>query len=212
MKLRLVISSAGEQLHESTFKFVQQQFHSAFEARLTSAAPRYAVACQGERPVAALAIRHLDWNEATLSEKYIQKPLEEWLYEQLQIVEMRQRLAEAGSLACADPALAEPLLKFAIAYSYLTGHSYIVMTATRAVRLMLRRMRFGLTHICDASPEVLDSETRSLWGSYYANLHQPKVCLLETTRLFEASYSLFREQINLIENLQMEVPLARVIA
>lgn len=193
--LRYSVVTEGTPEHRAAFGLVQREFLAAFGARVTTPAFRYAVAT-GEscRPVAVLAVRQLDHDRSGLSERYLDEPIEAWLSRHVGVSVPRDQLVEAGSLACAQPACAEPMLRFAAMYSYLAGHAYILLTATRPVRLLLRRMRQPLTEICDADPGRLEPALTREWGAYYSAANRPRVCVIDSAEMFRTSALYWRQE------------------
>lgn len=206
--LVLSVEHAGSAGHAEAVDLVGRCFRAAFGAQPPAPARRYAVARDGTGVIAALAIRHLEDDRSGLTEAYIGQPAEQWVSDHLGRVVERRRVVEAGGLAWRDTRCVEPVLRFAGIYSYLAGHAYVFLTATKGVRAMLRQFGIASRDVCAASPTLLPSGTAAGWGTYYAPEHRPRVCVIESEDLFLSSTAVFRATSAVVPHFVMEHPLA----
>lgn len=201
------IVTAGDALHDVAFAYASQQFKKFFNAELKTAAYRYAIATNRQKqPKAVLAIRHLGEIERTLTELYMQCTAQDWLLEKHGLAIDRNFLVEVGSLACDSANDAVGLLKFAVIYGELIGLRYTFLTATKPVRLLMRKIGFEFTIACVADAAMAREFSNDCWGSYYSKANSPKVCLLQTRQLYEQSRPWFQQQGRAIAKLAMTLP------
>ncbi|MCX7361236.1 MAG: thermostable hemolysin [Alphaproteobacteria bacterium] len=178
------------------FSFAKVHFNQAFSAHLTAPASRYVVATSGsDRIVGVIAVRPTRGSGECLSERYLGMPVEAWMALHRDERLTNDDIVEGGSLAVEHPGIVEPLLRFAAASAYAEGYKYLLLTATRTVRLVFRRLGFIVDELCVASPSVLSAEEIGAWGSYYDRRHAPKVCLLIVEQMFAVVAPQMRRQL-----------------
>lgn len=205
-KVHFVIAEPGQVIYEAAFSFAQKHFRRVFNATLAEPAPRYGVIHLGDHlPVGVIGIRHLDWTLQALPERYVGVPIEHWMQANLGAPVSRSQLVEAGSLAVNHSQFARFVLYFGTLYASLNGHSHIIFTATRTLRLLLGRLGLSTTTVCEAAPDVLDGASRQAWGDYYSNVHRPQVLLLETETAFLRIRARLRQEATIVRQLAMEL-------
>ena len=207
MNAEYTIVTAGEPLHSIAFAYASHQFQKFFNAELKKPSYRYAIVTnEYQHPKAVLAIRPLCETERTLSEHYLRCTAHEWLLENHGVAIEREHLVEVGSLACncADDAVG--LLKFAAIYGELIGLKYTILTATKPVRLLMRKMGFEFSVACSADATMASGFSDDSWGNYYSSANNPKVCILKTQQLFEQSQPWLQQHGTTVAKLSLSLP------
>jgi hypothetical protein len=109
---------------------------------------------------------------ALFLEQYLDRPVEAVLSEAVGEAIPRARIVEVGNLAAVPPGFARSFVPEL--GRHLRAHEYrwVVFTATREVRNLLRRLCFHAYKLAPASRARLPGGAAG-WGSYYA--HAPQV-------------------------------------
>lgn len=106
-------------------------------------------------------------------EQYLAAPIEEILSEQHGTPITRARVVEVGHLASIQHGAGRRLIRVLAQHLAACGYQWVVLTATRELRLMLARMGARFVTLADADPRLLGPEAAARWGTYYA--HAPAV-------------------------------------
>lgn len=105
------------------------------------------------------------------SDVYLDAPVEQALSSALGRAVRRDRIVEFSSMAAPQAGAALPLIVTAIRLCLAAGATVGLFTATRRLRLLLRRSGLGCVDLGPARPDRLRDADR--WGSYY--LQDPRV-------------------------------------
>lgn len=153
-------------------RFIAERFRSVYGARvnhfcahllgLRDAAGRWHAAA-GYTPAASGAL---------FLEHYLERPIEDVLSEAVGQPVPRARIVEVGNLASVPPGFARSFVPALGRYLLERDYGWVVFTATREVRALLRRLCFKAYALALATPAHLPDRGVS-WGSYYA--HKPSV-------------------------------------
>jgi hypothetical protein len=153
-------------------RFIAERFRSVYGARvshfcahllgLRDAAGSWHAAA-GYTPAASGAL---------FLEHYLERPVEDVLSEAVGQPVPRARIVEVGNLASVPPGFARSFVPALGRYLFERDYRWVVFTATREVRALLRRLCFKAYSLAPATPARLPDRGAS-WGSYYT--HKPSV-------------------------------------
>ncbi|MFV3076513.1 thermostable hemolysin [Niveispirillum fermenti] len=96
-------------------------------------------------------------------ETYLDRPVEAMILGTV----ARSRIVEIGNLAAVEPGASYLLFMALAAYLHGCGFEKAVVTATRSLRRLFRRIGFDAMELCQARPERMGPAAAD-WGSYYA--------------------------------------------
>jgi hypothetical protein len=105
---------------------------------------------------------------ALFLEQYLDAPVEEVLSQAVDQHIPRGRIVEVGNLAAVPPGFARSFVPALGRYLVEREYRWVVFTATRQVRNLLRRLCFRAHALAPARRTRL-SDAGAAWGSYYAN-------------------------------------------
>jgi hypothetical protein len=105
-------------------------------------------------------------------EHYLDRPVEAMLAAVTGERVPRARIVEVGNLVAAPGGCGRSFLPALAHHLTARRHQWVVFTATREVRNLLRRLSFPVHLLAPANPERLP-DGGAAWGSYYA--HEPSV-------------------------------------
>jgi len=105
---------------------------------------------------------------ALFLEQYLDAPIEEVLSRAVQRAVPRSRIVEVGNLAAVPPGFARSFVPALGRHLLERDYPWVVFTATRQVRNLLRRLCFKAHALAPATRARL-SDDGAAWGSYYAN-------------------------------------------
>lgn len=106
-------------------------------------------------------------------QQYLDSPVDEVLTASVGRSVDPQRLVEVGNFAVGAAGGGRWLITALTAYLYSAGQEWAVFTCGSELRNAFRRLGVPLHDLCAADPQLLDSDERDRWGSYYAQ--QPRV-------------------------------------
>jgi hypothetical protein len=109
---------------------------------------------------------------ALFLEQYLDRPVEAVLSEKVGEPVPRSRIVEVGNLAAVPPGFARSFVPELGRYLLAHEYRWVVFTATREVRNLLRRLCFEAYALAPASRARLPGGGAA-WGSYY--VHEPHV-------------------------------------
>jgi hypothetical protein len=105
-------------------------------------------------------------------EQYLDRPVEDLLSQALGQPVTRGHIVEVGNLAAVPPGFARSFVPALGRFLVQHDYRWVVFTATREVRALLRRLCFKAYALAPAAPARLP-DNGAAWGSYYA--HKPSV-------------------------------------
>lgn len=105
---------------------------------------------------------------ALFLEQYLDAPIEEALSQAVNQSVPRGRIVEVGNLAAVPPGFARSFVPAFGRYLLERDYDWVVFTATRQVRNLLRRLCFKSYALAPARRTRLP-DGGVAWGSYYAN-------------------------------------------
>lgn len=105
---------------------------------------------------------------ALFLEQYLDAPVEEVLSQAANQRVPRARIVEVGNLAAVPPGFARSFVPALGRYLIERDYGWVVFTATRQVRNLLRRLCFKSYALAPATRTRLP-DGGVAWGSYYAN-------------------------------------------
>jgi hypothetical protein len=109
---------------------------------------------------------------ALFLEQYLERPVEAMLSETVGERVPRERIVEVGNLAAVPPGFARSFVPEVGRHLVANEYRWVVFTATREVRNLLRRLCFKGYSLAPAARARL-AGGGAAWGSYYA--HEPRV-------------------------------------
>ncbi|MDT8310656.1 MAG: thermostable hemolysin [Methylophaga sp.] len=148
--------------------FIANRFFERYGARLEHYMPLLLTSIQAERIEAGLGFQ-LAASQALFLEQYLDKPIESLLPRHCGQIS-REAIVEIGNLAASFQARSPLLFIVITAILDAAGFRYVVFTATREVRRLLKKLQLTTDVIGLADPALLPDKGQS-WGSYYQ--HQP---------------------------------------
>lgn len=113
------------------------------------------------------------------SERYLDGPLEEVIFQQTDLQLARYQIAEVGSLASDNPNAAADLIRLMPIITWFMGCKAVLCTSTRRLRRLLSFHQVPYLVLADASPEMLSAEEKVAWGSYYEQTPQTGVVMID---------------------------------
>jgi hypothetical protein len=105
---------------------------------------------------------------ALFLEQYLDAPVEEVLSQAVNQRVPRGRIVEVGNLAAVPPGFARSFVPALGSHLIERNYHWVVFTATRQVRNLLRRLCFRSYALASAARTRLP-DGGAAWGSYYAN-------------------------------------------
>jgi hypothetical protein len=126
----------------------------------------------GAGPLGVVGVRAAQ-DEPLYLEQYLESPIESTLVERAGREVARARIVEVGHLATRNCLSAARIAAALPRYLLELEYEWIVFTATRTVRGIVRRLGAPLYELAFASAECV-SATRDSWGRYYES--DPRVC------------------------------------
>ena len=109
------------------------------------------------------------------SETYLDWPVENAISQATGSPVRRDSVLEVSTLASLRPGCTFKLVDHIFRFAHQTGTEWGLFTATRRLRLLLRRGGLGLTELTAARPDRITDP--SVWGRYYDA--DPVVCAIE---------------------------------
>ena len=153
-------------------RFIAERFNSAYGATVA----HFCAHLLGMRDAAGAWQAAAGYTPAASGalylEHYLERPVEIVLSSALDTNVPRSRIVEVGNLASAARGFGGRFLPALRRYLLELDYSWVVFTATREVRGILRHLAFEARPLAAASPERLPDGGAG-WGTYYA--HDPNV-------------------------------------
>ncbi|CAB3746810.1 thermostable hemolysin [Paraburkholderia humisilvae] len=112
------------------------------------------------------------------SERYLDAPLEEAIFQSTQHEVQRQTIAEVGSLASDKAIAAGDLIRLVPIVAWGMGTQAVLCTATGRLRKLFDFHQIPFDILANASADRLSVEEKSQWGSYYDQAPQTGVVLI----------------------------------
>jgi hypothetical protein len=141
--------------------------------------PSLLIALQGDDGaiLCASGLRFIE--HGFFSESYLDQPVEQCLARHFNQPVARRQIVEFSNMASMQPGLAMRLVQQGVRHSLLRGARFGIFTATRRLRLLVRRSGYGILEMGTASPQRVANP--SAWGTYY--LHDPRVMAVPAAAL-----------------------------
>lgn len=121
---------------------------------------------QNDLPQAAVGVQCAD-RASLFLETYLDTSIESALTTSFGQPVARESIVEIGNLACRRPGLQRALMLHLIEQLYHEGYTWLVFTATPAVRNGFRRLGLSASPLALADPARLSAQSREAWGRYY---------------------------------------------
>lgn len=158
---------------EDSIRSVYQEHFGANPGKLAS---RLAVLSAPDGQVLCAAGMR-DTRELLFSEQYLDEPVERLASSMLGRVVDREEIVEISTLAAIRSCSVGLFLSNYVNETRAMGATTLLFTATRRLRVYLRRNGVGVMELSPARPERITNAHS--WGSYYD--HNPVVCLAPDT-------------------------------
>ena len=153
-------------------RFIAERFRNAYGAQVSHFCAHLLGARSATGAWQAAAGYTPAGNGALYLEHYLDRPIEAVLSNVLGERIQRERVVEVGNLVAAAGGCGRSFLPALGQHLVTLQHRWVVFTATREVRNLLRRLSFPVHVLGPARPERLP-DRGAAWGSYYA--HDPNV-------------------------------------
>jgi hypothetical protein len=151
-------------------RFIQAVYRRRYGARIAAWAPVLVALESGQDILAAAGYRPA--SEPLFLERYLDAPVEECLRAHTRSAPRRERVVEVGHLAAMRAGAGRRLMPLLGRHLAAAGFEWVVSTATRELRHLLRRLGLSPVVLGQADPERLGADAAH-WGTYYA--HGPLV-------------------------------------
>jgi hypothetical protein len=151
-------------------RFIQAVYRRRYGARIAAWAPVLVALESGPDILAAAGYRPA--GEALFLERYLDAPVEQCLRAHARPAPRRERVVEVGHLAAMRMGAGRRLMPLLGRHLAAAGFEWVVSTATRELRHLLRRMGLSPVVLGQADPKRLGADAAH-WGTYYA--HGPLV-------------------------------------
>ncbi len=148
-------------------------YYERFAARLRSF-PSILVADFSDRGTADCAAGIRLGAEALFSETYLDRPAEAALERRFGRAVDRQDIVEVCHLVARKPGLSLGFVVHIIAFAERIGAEWAIFTATRPLRMLLRKAGLTMTELARAEPVAVANASE--WGRYYD--YDPRVMVV----------------------------------
>ncbi|MEA3220811.1 thermostable hemolysin [Immundisolibacter sp.] len=145
--------------------YIARRYAQCHEARVSGFMPWLLAAQRGETFASALGFRPAGAG-ALFLERYLEGPVEGAIASAMRQPVQRGSVVEIGNLAATSQRASRLLITLLVEALHRGGFRWIVFTATRQVRELIRDMGFALRVLAPADPARLGQE-RAAWGRYY---------------------------------------------
>ncbi|WP_168015153.1 thermostable hemolysin [Halomonas salinarum] len=145
---------------------VRERFACDHGAQVSHFLTRLLGLWQEELPQASVGVQCADRAPLFL-ETYLDASIESALTTSFGQPVARESIVEIGNLACRRPGLQRALMLHLIEQLYHEGYTWLVFTATPAVRNGFRRLGLSASPLALADPARLSAQSREAWGRYY---------------------------------------------
>lgn len=163
--------SEADRHRARTEAMIRAVYAETYGAAISSFPRRLAVLLDGnEQPLCAAGLREAE--DGFFSEAYLDGPIEQVLADRIGGALPRSEGFEVTTLAGAQPGAACLLLRHIVDAGRSTGKSWAFFTATRSLRLLMRRGGLDLLALAPARRERIANP--DAWGRYYDT--DPWVC------------------------------------
>ena len=153
-------------------RFIAERFRKAYGAQISHFCAHLLGARSATGAWQAAAGYTPAGSGALYLEHYLDRPIEAVLSKVLGERIQRERVVEVGNLVAAAGGCGRNFLLALGQHLATLEHRWVVFTATREVRNLLRRLSFPVHVLAPANPARLPDHGAA-WGSYYA--HDPNV-------------------------------------
>lgn len=161
----VVISHRAPAERASAEAFIRAVYVRAYDASLDVRYPTL-MSIGGEQGIsAAMGLRNAG-HERLFLEHYLDKPIEEALFDATGETVKRSEIIEVGNLASSGLGAAKYLYLAFHAYAYERGYRYVAVTATSALARSFEHMGLKAQWLAKADPARLPGKGEG-WGSYY---------------------------------------------
>jgi hypothetical protein len=177
---------------------VAARYAGTYGARLTHFLPWFlSLECMGAR-TGVVGMQAADAQPLFL-ERYLDRPVENQLAEQLGHPVARGALVEIGNLVADKRGASQLLFLIFTAILRQAGYAWIVFTATRSLRNNLEKLGFPLLELQRVEAERLEPGLLAQWGSYYHTEPVVMAGSLEAAARLSATQPLFRRVLRLYQ-------------
>lgn len=166
---------------EQARQYIANIYHNNYQATIQPN-PDIIIASKdkvSEQLVACTGISFATPGQRLFSERYLDLPLEQAVWQQTRHVLAQHQVLEIGALASDNPAAAADLIRLMPIIAWFMGSKAILCTSTRRLRKLLAYHQIPFARLADASADRLSAQERSAWGSYYDQAPQTGIILLE---------------------------------
>lgn len=163
--MEVVISHQSAAGRADAEAFIRSVYAKAYGASLDVRYPTL-MSIGGEQGIsAAMGLRDAG-HERLFLEHYLDKPVEEALFDATGENVKRSEIIEVGNLASSGLGAAKYLYLAFHAYAYERGYRYVAVTATSALARSFEHIGLKAHWLAKADPERLPGKGEG-WGSYY---------------------------------------------
>ncbi|ARJ41015.1 hypothetical protein B1H58_02725 [Pantoea alhagi] len=178
---RLDIIHRHDNLAEQARQYITDIYYKNYHA-IINPDPNILIACREKNSGNLLACTGISFaspSQPLFSERYLDAPLHNVIFQQTNHALLPHQIIEIGSLASDNPAAAADLIRLVPIIAWFMGSKALLCTSTRRLRKLLAFHQIPFTVLAEASPEKLSDDERKAWGSYYDQTPQTGVILLE---------------------------------
>ncbi|HTH62216.1 MAG TPA: thermostable hemolysin [Paraburkholderia sp.] len=179
--MQLDVIGRGNTAAQSACEFIAGIYLENYRARIQPDPDVLIASTQKESGelAACAGISFASQRDRLFSERYIDVPLEDSVFQLTQRKLLREQFVEVGSLASNRPAAAADLIRLLPIVVWHMGAQAIICTATSRLRKLFGFHQIPFDILSNASPERLSADEQAAWGSYYDQSPQTGVILLE---------------------------------
>jgi len=159
-------------LRAATEAMIRSVYADAYQARIPAFPAVIAAWIDDGLPVAACGLRTAA--DSFFSENYLCEPVDRVVASRFDVTTHRVSGLEITTLATIAPGSALALIGAIVPFARDIGIRWAFFTATRRLRLMLKRSGLGFEALVRADPSRVDNAAD--WGTYYET--DPWVCAL----------------------------------
>jgi len=167
----VVITHQSASERAAAEQFIQRIYAEAYGASLDIRYPTL-MSIAGENGIAAAMGLRDAGSERLFLEHYLDKPVEEAIFDATGVHVARHEIIEVGNLGSSGLGAAKYLYLAFHAYACARGYKYVAVTATKALGRSFMHMGIGTHLLAHARPERVPGQGAG-WGSYYES--QPQV-------------------------------------
>ncbi len=167
--LRLV--PVEEAQRPSLERFVSERYRVEHDARVFHFLPNLLALIDSGGQLLGAVGYHSARDDQLFLEQYLDEPIEDVLRRRAGVWLARESIVEVGNLAAVTPGAARAMVRTVTAYLFEQGYSWVVFTATGALRNTFRRLGLLPLWLAAADPDRLGDDA-ALWGRYYTQSPQ----------------------------------------